>query len=822
MTDCVGSINLELPKSSRGTSAPMRDRVSGIALLAFFFAGCAAPSFLQPGHHIAINEDGRPLGHTKDDSGELKRDQVGELKPDQFLKTYVDPIIYGIETYVRERCNASMPPKILLFIHGGLNGYNDGIKHVIQLRNAQTDKTSPYPALSSYYLVSINWEAGLRSALWDYFFEIRAGERNPALATATSPFVFAGAVGQSIVNLPRDMYYAYLRDLWEQGRDLGKGALLGAGLAAFYVGIITAVTNLTFADTILTGVAAAGGLYTLPVLLSDPTRYAFGPIRMVSAPFIDGFGTPAWDMLKRRPDLVLFNPQIFSEHKERGAGHALLKQLAKTLQDGHCITQDGKRISVELTLVGHSMGAMVADRILQAFREDLHFNDIVYMGAADSIADFQLSVVPYLRQRHQSRFWSFSLSDEDETNETYFLDLLMRGSLLVWIEKLFEPQYSLLQRRFGRAASQDYVIIDDVINKEDRIWSRICRVTFSGKNKGEPKEHGDFTNPATLENTLSIVQRGCPQPADINRANEAELRAVPGLPKDDVTRILDHRPYQDKEDLLDKVDQDDREIISDKVYDAIEDYLTPVNINSATVGQLARLLRGDKYLANEICAQREKLVEKQRQYKATEELRNVMPEFIFNQITEQKTVTATAYYREPPECRPEPKGFWLFEGRSRYERSLEIDRKLSAYRKEVLAEIKKSSDIRLISEAEGDPFSQSIEQFWDALLEIGTQRVAVEIYTIAQLRVDGGLYDWRKQDDKARRGYSERVAARAKADKIATVILVWNKDVLGRPGVRELRNLLQQSLAETRLEVIHGSPPEIVSGILAIGKRRQQ
>ena len=122
----------------------------------------------------------------------------------------------------------------------------------------------------------------------------------------------------------------------------------------------------------------------------------------------------------------------------------------------------------------------------------MDFKEIIYMGAANSVAEFQYSVLPYLQHHRGTRFWSFMLSDKNERNERYPLDILMRGSLLVWIDSLFEPQLNANQLRFGREASQGYIAIEDA-----DVWPRICRIAMGGdQEKPEPKTHSDFNEPA--------------------------------------------------------------------------------------------------------------------------------------------------------------------------------------------------------------------------------------------------------------------------------------------------------------------------------------
>jgi hypothetical protein len=115
------------------------------------------------------------------------------------------------------------------------------------------------------------------------------------------------------------------------------------------------------------------------------------------------------------------------------------------------------------------------------------------------------SALPYLHAHGTTRFWTFSLSDADETGERGPLDVYERGTLLIWIDNLFERVLTPAQRTLGRHANyRRYFVAPD--------WARlrICAVQYAG-GPGEPRRHGDFDAPAALERILAQVEGGsCP------------------------------------------------------------------------------------------------------------------------------------------------------------------------------------------------------------------------------------------------------------------------------------------------------------------------
>jgi pimeloyl-ACP methyl ester carboxylesterase len=71
-------------------------------------------------------------------------------------------------------------------------------------------------------------------------------------------------------------------------------------------------------------------------------------------------------------------------------------------------------LSAEVTLVGHSMGTMLLNRLLTLAKPDLPIKRVVYLAPASRIDDFEHYVLPFLATHPSADTWWFSLSRADE------------------------------------------------------------------------------------------------------------------------------------------------------------------------------------------------------------------------------------------------------------------------------------------------------------------------------------------------------------------------------------------------------------------------
>jgi hypothetical protein len=203
--------------------------------------------------------------------------------------------------------------------------------------------------------------------------------------------------------------------------------------------------------------------------------------------------------------------------------------FGKCLVDRKADPAPGERPTI--TIIGHSMGAIVACELLQRFHM-LPVDNVVFEAAACSVSNFKTNVIPFLEEQNlkanllsklptlegndsgnvvKTHVYNLCLHDDAENAEKNpgELDLSQRGSLLTWVDTLYQSPESENDRTFGRwvnaiLATDDFPddILDRITIKEfgrDRLRERhknlpIYTVEDDGGPKiAEPTKHGEMT-----------------------------------------------------------------------------------------------------------------------------------------------------------------------------------------------------------------------------------------------------------------------------------------------------------------------------------------
>ena len=101
------------------------------------------------------------------------------------------------------------------------------------------------------------------------------------------------------------------------------------------------------------------------------------------------------------------------------------RQLADQIEAFLDDRPEGEKVN----LIAHSMGAIIANEVIQRFQE-IQIDNLVYMGAACSIRSFENIVIPYLEIHSDTKFYNLCLHPKLEAREKNILELAPGGSLL--------------------------------------------------------------------------------------------------------------------------------------------------------------------------------------------------------------------------------------------------------------------------------------------------------------------------------------------------------------------------------------------------------
>lgn len=407
--------------------------------------------------------------------------------------------------------DSTTPIHVVIFIHGGLNTVKDSCQrakdHVKMMLNDKFDDRQLFP-------IFLIWPSGLSSAYMDEVTNIRDGRRIDGfhIRKMSMPFHIlydtVAAVGGAIPNW------------WRQGSEAwGTSATLRPGTRlikredtkdhAWNPKYLVALRD-RYNDEPWSKVTCENNtIYDVTEWEKEldlqrnfqgtGTSVLTAPNRAVTVPFVSAYGKRAWINMQRRAyatmrpqkDFPSFNdpaldPPYYKPRRGSGAFAKFGAALEELRQE---LTPRYRKI--ELSIIGHSMGAIVGNEIVAEYPKLMPEN-IVYMGAACSIRHFNDTVGSYLKANPKSRFYNLSLHPLAEAHETNFP--WPRGSLLDWIDVMYEPGYSGMDRTLGKwdnVRAAKHVLCQRVKREQVKRAQMVFKI-FSLKEKN-PRSHGDFT-----------------------------------------------------------------------------------------------------------------------------------------------------------------------------------------------------------------------------------------------------------------------------------------------------------------------------------------
>lgn len=439
-----------------------------------------------------------------------------------------DRILDRLDLYIRERanrCAASAelcetgPVRLLVFAHGGM------VTHENAVRSAEV--LAPAMLADGYFPVFLVWNSDFPNAYVNQLCCInQRAEPSRYAQRLAIPVRLFGDVGGGLVRLPQNvltqaerfgrsvepsstddpLYYLpeyCLEESCRAAADQRNWARSRAMQNRYRIRSFEADLDVHAFEE---GRQPDGQTRLDPVVIFPPFttaedlndtgepafqrgfRYgALAPVRGLTSLGTEG-GANAWNNMVRRARLSVFvgedfagtqfaAPEINPDKKactdpERYYGLGGFGVFFERLLCARNATffAETAPAEIEITFVGHSMGAIVGNEVLREYGESLPFQRIVYMAAASSIREFEDAVIPVMQRRptpygeplgvngirRPVSFYNLMLHPLAESRElppaenSWTQGTLPQGSLLEWIDEYFERPRSAVDRTLGK------------------------------------------------------------------------------------------------------------------------------------------------------------------------------------------------------------------------------------------------------------------------------------------------------------------------------------------------------------------------------------
>ena len=432
------------------------------------------------------------------------------------------------------------PDEIIIYIHGGLNNIDGAIAKSAVLTDMFNEQHT------SQYFIGICWNSNLMPTYGQHLFGVREGLHQGRKAIATSPAMLIADVGGAAARLPMNL----ASFIWQDAYTVNPRGFTRRKLADRRYKQIRKSAKHTKLEGLIVGDASDERSLALRVG-SDFGRWVITyPVKVPSTLILDLFGVQSWKNMLRRTRTMFERESEFIPMLEYNEAESLNKYLppprpdtvtfldklnytgrkgamwhfGNDLTNGMAVPGPGERSTI--TIIGHSMGAIVACELLQRFHA-LPVDNVVFEAAACSISNFKTNVIPFLQEQNlraqiarlegkdpgnvvKTHVYNLCLHDDAENAEKNpgELDLSQRGSLLTWVDTLYQTPESENDRTFGRwvnaiLATDDFPsdILDRITIKEfgrDRLRERHPNVPIytveddGGPKIAEPTKHGEM------------------------------------------------------------------------------------------------------------------------------------------------------------------------------------------------------------------------------------------------------------------------------------------------------------------------------------------
>jgi pimeloyl-ACP methyl ester carboxylesterase len=452
---------------------------SGAALsmaIVVFMTSCASVTTTRPKNLVAIDPDGslRATQSTVTKSGHERL--LRNPAPRHFSETnlYAEKSFRQLDAIFKNNPDLDSRAHILLFIQGGLNDVSDGAARASELSDRIMAK--------GIYPIFLAWDANLFSA-WREQYTTHRGANDRVVGTLLAPFTFLANAGRLVTRVPLSAY--------EQA-DAGLRTMKAGSYGPPAPGV-SAKTGRTAAVNVQYDHLKNAGFDVDLNPSADTTRlYGRGLGMLASASpkalaegVVDTGGKVAWDFMLRRTKTMFTVANSFAP----GGMDLFGRELRKYLQS---------HPNTRVTVVAHSMGAIVANEVIRRYGDDLQIANIVYMAAACSVEALDQVIIPFLRSHSSTKFYNLCLHPANDYSDLAFpilAPIAPRGSLLDWIDRYYsstETDYGWTLGKWDNAilASKSYLRHPGARNLRSQI--HIKAFGFGPPEAHGPQHHGGF------------------------------------------------------------------------------------------------------------------------------------------------------------------------------------------------------------------------------------------------------------------------------------------------------------------------------------------